>query len=108
MRRLLAGVVSAVVLGLVGAPAVEAHELTCSKSRFGHRAHLEKYVKQLKVDDVRGAVCFDTGKSRVRYVACRGRVCVRQDVHMYYERAWGPLWIEAMYKISRVRWGYYG
>ena len=98
-----------VVAGLaLGAPAAQAHELSCSKSRFGHRVHVEKNYKQLKVDNVRGAFCFDTGKSRVRYIACRGRFCVRQDVHMYYERGVGPFWIEAMYKISAVRWSYHG
>lgn len=106
MKSLITAGLAAAGLAL-GAPAAQAHELTCSKSRFGHRVSLEKH-KELKVDNVAGHVCVDTGKNRVRYVACRGRFCVRQDVFMYYEKAVGPFWWEAMYAISRVRWGYHG
>lgn len=92
---------------LLAAPVAQAHELTCSKSRFGHRVSVERH-KELKVDDVAGHVCVDTGRNRIRYIACRGRFCVRQDVFMYYERAVGPLWWEAMFSIGPVRWGNHG
>lgn len=107
MKQLFAGVVSAVGLGLVGAPAVEAHELTCSKSRFGHREDLKRY-KALKVDDVPRAFCFDTGRDRVRFVACRGRFCVRQDVRKTSESGVGPFYTAVTYSIGPVRWGYHG
>lgn len=106
MRVLIASIVTAAML-VLAAPA-QAHELTCSKSRFGHRAHIEKNYSFLRVDDARGAVCFDTGKNSIRYIACRGRFCARQDARMTYEYAWGPFWFEARYDISRVRWGYLG
>lgn len=92
---------------LVAAPAAEAHELTCSKSRFGHREDLKRY-KALKVDDVRGSFCFDTGRDRVRFIACSGRVCVRQDVVKTRESNVGPLYWRVHYRISAVRWGYLG
>lgn len=105
--RYLAAVITTMGL-LMAAPSAQAHELTCSKSRFGHRAHIEKNYSSLKVDNVPGHDCVDTGKNSIRYVACRGRVCARQDVRMTYEYAWGPFWFEARYSIGAVRWGYHG
>lgn len=114
MKRAGLAIAAAIAI-TAGVPSpAAAHDLTCSKSRFGHWFELSR-DKRVKVDDLRGYRCVQIARNRIRLVWVHprnARYVWRQDIAKVAERTYGwensPFYHYVRYRIGAPRFGTHG
>lgn len=111
MKRLLLAVLAALVLVPVG--TAQAHDLTCSKSRFSHWPDLKRDTR-LVADDKPRVECIQVRRNVVRIIgsAPGSRYTVKQTVAKVAEKTYGwpnsPFYHYVRYAITRPVLGTHG